>query len=181
MNGPFATVKAAGAAPGGQSQGRGPMAASDLDTPTGRVRAVSDGTAIVRITWIDPGTIVEPAEGDAVSRETAAQLEAYFAGRLTRFDVPLRFRGGSEFERAIWNAMLAIPWGQTRTYGDLAALTGGVARAVGGACGRNPIPIVVPCHRVVGADGKLVGFSGAEGVATKQWLLDFERGQTRLF
>src|SRR3546814_5058866 len=91
----------------------------------------------------------------------------------------LRFRGGSAFERAIWQAMLEIPWGETRSYGDLAALSGGVARAVGGACGRNPIPIVVPCHRVVGAGGRLVGFSGAEGVATKQWLLDFERGQDR--
>lgn len=157
------------------------MHATDLDTPTGRVRVVSDGSAIVRISWIDPGTIVETTEPDAVSRETAGQLAAYFAGRLTAFDVPIRFRDGSEFERAVWTAMLDIPWGQTRSYGDLAALTGGVARAVGGACGRNPIPIVVPCHRVVGASGRLVGFSGAEGVATKQWLLDFERGQARLF
>lgn len=157
------------------------MAASETDTPTGRVRAVSDGEAIVRVTWIAPGARAEPTPEDAVSRETAAQLRAYFAGRLTAFDVPLKFRGGSMFERAIWQAMLDIPWGETRSYGDLAALTGGVARAVGGACGRNPIPIVVPCHRVVGAGGRLVGFSGAEGVATKQWLLDFERGQARLF
>ncbi len=157
------------------------MAASDLDTPTGRVRVVSDGEAVVAITWIESGTILETRGGDSVSRETVAQLKAYFAGRLTVFDVPLRFRGGSPFEHAVWQAMLEIPCGETRTYGDLAALTGGVARAVGGACGRNPIPIVVPCHRVVGADGKLVGFSGAEGVATKQWLLDFERGQARLF
>lgn len=157
------------------------MAASDIDTPTGRVRVVSDGEAIVRITWIAAGTMAEPAEGDAVSRETIAQLAAYFAGRLTAFDIPIRFRGGSEFERAVWEAMRAIPWGQTRSYGDLAAFTGGVARAVGGACGRNPVPIVVPCHRVVGSDGKLIGFSGADGVATKQWLLDFERGQARLF
>lgn len=157
------------------------MAACDIDTPTGRVRVVSDGEAIVRVTWIAPGTIVEPVLEDAVSRETAAQLQAYFAGHLTSFDVPLKFRGGSAFERAIWQAMLQIPWGETRSYGDLAALTGGVARAVGGACGRNPIPIVVPCHRVVGSGGRLVGFSGAEGVATKQWLLDFERGQARLF
>lgn len=158
------------------------MAASDIDTPTGTVRVVSDGEAIVGITWIAPGAgATAGLDEDAVSRETAAQLEAYFAGRLTIFDVPIRFRGGSEFERAIWMAMCEIPCGETRTYGDLAALTGGVARAVGGACGRNPIPIVVPCHRVVGSGGKLVGFSGAEGVATKQWLLDFERGQTRLF
>lgn len=157
------------------------MAASETDTPTGRVRAESDGEAIVRVTWIAPGASAEPSPEDAVSRETAAQLRAYFAGRLTAFDVPLKFRGGSMFERAIWQAMLDIPWGETRSYGDLAALTGGVARAVGGACGRNPIPIVVPCHRVVGAGGRLVGFSGAEGVATKQWLLDFERGQARLF
>ncbi|MEQ8814973.1 MAG: methylated-DNA--[protein]-cysteine S-methyltransferase [Thalassobaculum sp.] len=157
------------------------MAASDIDTPTGRVRVVSDGEAIVGIGWIAPGTILESPDEDSVSRETAAQLEAYFAGRLTAFDIPIRFRGGSLFERAVWMAMCEIPCGETRTYGDLAALTGGVARAVGGACGRNPIPIVVPCHRVVGSDGKLVGFSGAEGVATKQWLLDFERGQARLF
>lgn len=157
------------------------MATSELDTPTGRVRVVSDGEAVVRISWMTPGATPGDANGDRVSRETTAQLEAYFSGRLTAFDVPIRFCGGSVFERAIWQAMCAIPWGETRSYGDLATLTGGVARAVGSACGRNPIPIVVPCHRVVGSNGRLVGFSGAEGVATKQWLLDFERGQARLF
>lgn len=157
------------------------MAASDIETPTGPVRVVSDGEAIVKVAWIAGGAAAAPEQGDAVSRETAAQLRAYFAGRLTAFDVPLRFRGGNAFERAVWREMLDIPWGQTRTYGDLADRTGAVARAVGGACGRNPIPIIVPCHRVVGANGRLVGFSGAEGVATKQWLLDFERGQARLF
>lgn len=77
--------------------------------------------------------------------------------------------------------MRAIPHGETRSYGDLAARTDGIARAVGTACGRNPIPIVVPCHRVVGTGGRLVGFSGGRGVETKAWLLDFERGQARLF
>lgn len=157
------------------------MPTIDLDSPTGPIRVSSDGDAVVGITWIEPGASLEPATPDAVSRETAAQLSAYFDGRLTVFDLPIRYRGGSAFERAIWDAMRAIPWGETKTYGDLAALTDGVARAVGGACGRNPIPIVVPCHRVVGSDGWLVGFSGGAGVATKQWLLDFERGQARLF
>lgn len=165
------------------------MGSSDLETETGPIRVFSDGEALTGIGWIEPGRPLTPAEPDAVSRETARQLAAYFAGRLTVFDLPIRYRGGSPFERAIWEAMRAIPWGQTKTYGDLAALTDGVARAVGGACGRNPIPIVIPCHRVVGSDGRLVGFSGGRlvgfsggaGVATKQWLLDFERGQARLF
>lgn len=158
------------------------MPAVDLDSPTGRLRVVSDGDALLRIGWIDDRA--EPAkekEEDAVSRETATQLQAYFAGELIRFDLPIRFLGGGGLDHAVWEAMRAIPFGEVWTYGDLAAQTGGVARAVGGACGRNPIPIVVPCHRVVGADGKLVGFSGGQGVATKSWLLDFERGQSRLF
>lgn len=157
------------------------MPASELDSPTGRLRVVSDGDALVRVTWIGVATNRTVSEEDAVSRETAAQLAAYFEGRLTVFDLPVKFTAGSAFEVAVWRAMQSIPLGETRSYGDLAAVTGGVARAVGGACGRNPLPIVVPCHRVVGAGGRLVGFSGGAGVATKQWLLDFELGQARLF
>ena len=156
------------------------MPASDLETPVGRLRAVSDGEALVRVTWI---AAAEPlaSEEDAVSRETARQLDAYFHGDLTDFDLPIRFRGGSEFERNVWEGMRAIPYGETGTYGDLADRVGGVARAVGGACGRNPIPVVVPCHRVVGSSGRLVGFSGGAGVESKRQLLDLERGQTSLF
>ncbi len=157
------------------------MPASELDSPTGRLRVVSDGAALIRVTWSGGAPVPPSTEEDAVSRETAAQLAAYFAGRLTVFDLPARFTAGSAFEVAVWRAMQSIPLGETRSYGDLAAVTGGVARAVGGACGRNPLPIVVPCHRVVGAGGRLVGFSGGAGVATKQWLLDFELGQARLF
>ena len=157
------------------------MPSSDLDSPTGRLRVVSDGAALIRVTWSGGAPVPPSTEEDAVSRETAAQLAAYFAGRLTVFDVPMRFTGGSAFEIAVWEAMRAIPWGETRSYGELAAATGGVARAVGGACGRNPLPIVVPCNRVLDAGGRLVGFSGGAGGTTKQWLLDFERGQIRLF
>ena len=163
------------------------MPASELDTPVGRLRAVSDGEALVRVTWVSAGmtptstTAVDEEECDAVSRETVRQLDAYFHQGLTVFDLPIRFRGGSAFEYSVWEAMRSIPYGETWTYGDLAARVGGVARAVGGACGRNPIPVVVPCHRVVGSSGKLVGFSGGEGVESKRQLLDLERGQTSLF
>lgn len=157
------------------------MPASDLDTPVGRLRAISDGEALIRVTWVadDPS----PAEdgADAVSRETVRQLDAYFRGALTEFDLPLRFIGGSDFERGVWEAMRAIPYGRTWTYGALADRVGGVARAVGGACGRNPIPVVVPCHRVVGAAGRLVGFSGGDGVDSKRRLLALEEGQASLF
>lgn len=166
------------------------MPASDLDTPVGRLRAVSDADALVRVTWVPahdvsdatPGATPGAAmEADPVSRETVRQLDAYFRGGLTRFDLPIRFLGGSEFERSVWEAMRDIPYGETWTYGALADRVGGVARAVGGACGRNPIPVVVPCHRVVGASGRLVGFSGGEGVESKRRLLDMERGQASLF
>lgn len=159
-----------------------PLHASHLHSPVGTLVALSDGANLVRLTWIeelDPKT--ELGAEDAVSRETSRQLQAYFAGALTVFDLPIHFRHGSPFEHAVWHGMLDIPHGETKTYGDLAQSTDGIARAVGTACGRNPIPIVVPCHRVVGSDGKLVGFSGGKGVETKSWLLDFERGQTRLF
>ena len=159
-----------------------PLHASRLDSPVGDLVALSDGAHLVRLTWAEELDDTPDLHGeDAVSRETSRQLKAYFAGELTAFELPIRFARGTDFEQAVWRGMLEIPHGETRTYGDLAHLTDGIARAVGTACGRNPIPIVVPCHRVVGSDGKLVGFSGGKGVETKSWLLDFERGQKRLF
>jgi methylated-DNA-[protein]-cysteine S-methyltransferase len=123
------------------------------------------------------------AEDDPVLRAAAGELAAYFEGRLTEFTVPLSVRRGSEFERAVWAELARIPYGQTRTYGEIAAATGssvdrpgepgfGAARAVGVACNRNPLPIVVPCHRVVGAGRKLVGFGG--GLDRKRFLLELE-------
>jgi methylated-DNA-[protein]-cysteine S-methyltransferase len=104
--------------------------------------------------------------------EAARQLEAYLAGRLTHFDLPLA-ASGTAFDQRVWAAMRAIPYGETRTYGDLAHATDSGPRAIGGACGRNPIPIIVPCHRVL-ARGGLGGYSGGEGLPTKQWLLSLE-------
>lgn len=105
--------------------------------------------------------------------EARRQLDAYFDGRLRRFSLPLA-AAGTAFQRTVWAALADIPYGETRTYGDIAAGLGSAARAVGGACARNPIPIVIPCHRVLGAGGRLTGYSGADGTATKRVLLALE-------
>ncbi|HKE65267.1 MAG TPA: methylated-DNA--[protein]-cysteine S-methyltransferase [Micromonosporaceae bacterium] len=104
----------------------------------------------------------------------AAQLDAYFAGELTDFQLPIAAPDGSDFERAVWKAIAEIGYGEMATYGDIARLVGDkeAARAVGIACNRNPLPIIVPCHRVVGAGGKLVGFGG--GLDRKRFLLNLE-------
>jgi len=100
------------------------------------------------------------------------QLNAYFFGGRRTFDLPVA-PAGTRFQKAVWNQMLAIPYGQVRTYGEIARWLRSAPRAVGVACGRNPIPIIIPCHRVVAASG-LGGYSGDGGVDTKQWLLELE-------
>jgi methylated-DNA-[protein]-cysteine S-methyltransferase len=114
-----------------------------------------------------------------VLRETANQLEQYFAGRRRRFDLPLDFRG-TDFQRLVWATLLTIPFGETRSYLDVARALGNAAavRAVGAANGRNPISIIAPCHRVIGANGDLTGFGG--GMAAKAWLLAHESPQRDL-
>lgn len=112
-------------------------------------------------------------DSSEVLNEARQQVLAYDAGTLERFDLPLRVNG-SVFQRDVCAAMSAIPFGDTCTYGDIAKLLGVPAQAVGGACGGNPIPIIIPCHRVMGAKG-LTGFSGAGGVETKVALLRHER------
>ncbi len=105
--------------------------------------------------------------------ETKRQLEAYFAGELKHFDLPLHF-GGTSFQNQVWQALCHIPWGETITYSELARRVGrpSASRAVGAANGANPLPIVAPCHRVIGADGSLTGFGG--GLDTKRFLLQLE-------
>jgi methylated-DNA-[protein]-cysteine S-methyltransferase len=113
-------------------------------------------------------------EDDGPFADVASQLEAYFAGERTDFDLPLHLEG-TDFQRRVWAGLREIPYGETWSYGQLAAHLGspGASRAVGLANGRNPVAIVVPCHRVVGADGKLTGYGG--GLERKQALLDLER------
>ncbi|MFE6194409.1 methylated-DNA--[protein]-cysteine S-methyltransferase [Streptomyces sp. NPDC057838] len=112
---------------------------------------------------------------DTSFAETEEQLKAYFAGELREFTVPLRLTG-TPFQRLVWEELRRIPYGETRTYGRLAAALGSptASRAVGLANGRNPVGIIVPCHRVIGANGGLTGYGG--GLERKQRLLDFERG-----
>ncbi|MEV4627593.1 methylated-DNA--[protein]-cysteine S-methyltransferase [Micromonospora sp. NPDC049523] len=155
-----------------------------LDTPIGELSVAADDAGICGVHFgpvdgaVPAGTEPEaPAGQDGRWRRAAVeQLRLYFAGELTDFTVPLSVRRGSDFERAVWREMSTIPYGEMRTYGEVAAALGdpGAARAVGVACNRNPIPVIVPCHRIVGAGGKLVGFGG--GLPRKRQLLEIEAG-----
>ena len=144
---------------------------SVIDSPVGDLTLAVDDTGLCRVQF---GASDRPVDTDPLLTETAGQLAAYFAGELQDFTVPLAVRGGSDFERAVWTQLQRIPYGEMQTYGDVAKLVGdaGAARAVGVACNRNPLAIVVPCHRVVGAGGKMVGFGG--GIPTKRHLLELE-------
>jgi methylated-DNA-[protein]-cysteine S-methyltransferase len=117
---------------------------------------------------------VEPSTRSPMLIETARQLDEYFAGSRTSFDLPLDLRG-TPFQQQAWRALASIPYGETRTYAEQAVRLGRPTafRAVGAANGRNPISIVLPCHRVIGSDGSLTGFAG--GLEAKRWLLDHER------
>lgn len=151
----------------------GGMRWSVIDSPIGDLSLAVDEQGLCRLHF---GVAdVEPAhERDEVLTAAQEQLKAYFAGELTEFDLPLSVPRGSEFERAVWQQLLRIPYGEMQTYGDVAKAVGdpGAARAVGVACNRNPIAVIVPCHRVVGAGGKMVGFGG--GIPTKRHLLELE-------
>jgi methylated-DNA-[protein]-cysteine S-methyltransferase len=145
-----------------------------IHTPVGPVGLEADGEALTRITFQAQGPVAGRLPRGILS-ETARQLEAYFARRLQDFDLAFDPRG-TPFQVDVWRTLRKIPYGVTWSYADLARRIGrpDAVRAVGAANGRNPLPIVVPCHRVIGSDGKLVGFGG--GLPIKRWLLDLETG-----
>jgi len=142
------------------------------------LRLFADGEALVAIHFPGGAPLHEAAAPAApdhpVLSRARRQLAEYFAGERTRFDLPLRSRG-TPFQQRVWAALAGIPYGQTRSYAEVAAAVEHprAVRAVGAANGRNPLPIVVPCHRVIGSNGMLTGFGG--GIATKAWLLRHER------
>ncbi|OAJ56929.1 cysteine methyltransferase [Paraburkholderia ginsengiterrae] len=156
-----------------------------MDSPVGQLKLVANGEHLAAILWehdkpnrVRLGELVE-ANDRPVLIETERQLNEYFAGNRSSFDLPLAFQG-TDFQKQVWAALLTIPFGQTRSYSEIAQQIGNVnaVRAVGAANGKNPISIVAPCHRVIGASGDLTGFAG--GLANKMFLLSLEAGQTSL-
>jgi len=145
-----------------------------IETPVGLIAVVEDQEAISRIKWAE-----QPAnDRSSLLYEATRQLQAYFGGKLIEFDLPFHWQC-SRFQRIVCEAMLEIPFGQTETYGELAARIGSAAQPVGNACGGNPFPVVVPCHRVLGSRD-LGGYSGEGGIETKITLLRHENAIPRL-
>jgi methylated-DNA-[protein]-cysteine S-methyltransferase len=153
-----------------------------LATPVGELKLVANGSRLAAILWENdkPGRVrlgpMSEAPDNPILMRTAQQLREYFAGRRNRFDLDLDF-AGTEFQKKVWAALLTIPFGETRSYSEIARQIGNpsAVRAVGAANGKNPISIVAPCHRVIGASGKLTGFAG--GLEAKEQLLTLEGGQ----
>lgn len=148
-----------------------------LETPIGVLHLCATSDALVEL-WLPnkPAPLVKPGT-NRVLAAAAKQLREYFAGTRTTFAVPLAPEG-TAFQRSVWDQLLAIPHGATCSYGDVARAIGSptASRAVGAANGRNPIAIIVPCHRVIGSSGSLTGYGG--GMPTKEWLLAHEQGRS---
>lgn len=156
------------------------LAFMEMASPVGILKLVANDTALVAVLWenenpkrVRLAELIEQTH-HPILLETQKQLSEYFAGKRQQFDLPLDFEG-TEFQQKVWQALLTIPFGETRSYRDIAEQVGNVkaVRAVGAANGKNPISIIAPCHRVVGANGKLVGFAG--GLDNKEILLKLEK------
>lgn len=149
-----------------------------LSTPVGPLSVIDDDQALLRVEFYHPGAdrAAEPLTAGPLTQEICRQIETYFHQPGFRFDLPLALQG-TDFQRRVWQALGDIPSGQVKTYGQLASELGSHARAVGGACRRNPVVLVVPCHRVVAASG-IGGFNGqwqsGNSVDSKAWLLKHE-------
>ena len=153
-------------------------AISRMESPIGRLEIIARGDAIVGLSIERDGALPHdssPMTNSAVTKRAVTQLSEYFAGKRREFSVPVAL-AGTPFQTSVWNALTEIPFGDVRSYGDIGMTTGRstAGRAVGGAVGANPVPIIVPCHRVLASDGRITGYSGGNGIPTKVWLLDHE-------
>ena len=149
-----------------------------LPSPIGRLELVSDGDAVTSLTIERDGMLPhddQPDRPDDVVLKAARQLDEYFGGERRLFDVPLA-PAGTPFRRAVWEQLRHVGWGEHTTYGELGMAVGKptAGRAVGGAIGSNPIPLFIGCHRVLGSNGAVTGYSGGQGIPTKLWLLEHE-------
>ncbi|WP_411701367.1 methylated-DNA--[protein]-cysteine S-methyltransferase [Conyzicola sp.] len=149
-----------------------------VDSPIGRLELTSDGQAVTSLSIERAGSLpLEefPQRSNAVLETAKEQLAEYFAGTRRDFDVPVALVG-TEFQKAVWSELSSLGWGEVASYGSIGAATGRATagRAVGGAVGANPVPIIVPCHRILAGNGKITGYSGGNGIPTKAWLLDHE-------
>jgi methylated-DNA-[protein]-cysteine S-methyltransferase len=144
-----------------------------VESPVGRLALEAEGDTLTGVSWASDHERATDAKATPVLKEAQRQLDRYFRRKLQRFDLPLG-APGTPFQKSVWAMMRAIPFGETATYGGMAMALGSGPRAVGTACGRNPIPIIVPCHRVLGSGGKEGGFSGGQGLPTKRKLLALE-------
>ena len=153
-----------------------------VDSPIGPLTLAGDGSTLTNLRMVEQTYEPDRADwllDDRAFPDAVEQLDAYFAGELQEFDLPLQL-SGTEFQRRVWNALRTIPYGETRTYGEIAEQIGSPTafRAVGLANGHNPIAVIVPCHRVIGANGSLTGFGG--GLERKSALLELERTTSSL-
>jgi methylated-DNA-[protein]-cysteine S-methyltransferase len=143
-------------------------------SPVGLLRIGGTNAAIDGIRFVTNGEPGFEGSGDGAVAQAVEELQEYFAGRLRRFEVTTRLETGTDFQRRVWKAIARIPFGETRSYGEIARLASspGAVRAAGQACGANPIAIIVPCHRVLAAGGRMGGYGG--GLERKEWLLTHE-------
>jgi methylated-DNA-[protein]-cysteine S-methyltransferase len=149
-----------------------------VDSPIGRLELTSDGDAITGLAIERQGHLPheeQPESSNPVLERAAQQLLEYFAGTRKDFDLPLSLRG-TQFQQSVWSQLSSLGFGEVASYGELGLGTGRptAGRAVGGAVGANPIPIIVPCHRVLASNNRITGYSGGEGIPTKAWLLAHE-------
>ena len=154
------------------------IAQSTFESPVGHINLTADGDTIIELSMTKtPG----PSQGSAkVLKEAQKQLTEYFKGKRKDFNFKHEARG-TKFQQSVWNEIARIPFGQVISYADIAREIGKpqASRAVGGAVGSNPIPLIIGCHRVLGASGKITGYSGGEGIPTKRWLLKLEQVETK--
>ncbi|NEM90451.1 methylated-DNA--[protein]-cysteine S-methyltransferase [Galbitalea soli] len=155
-----------------------PVALLRLDSPIGRIEVTGDGSSLTSLSIARAGVLPHDHlddRPDDILREAARQLADYFRGARQRFELPIDARG-TAFQRAVWARLDELEWGEITSYGELGQATGRptAGRAVGGAVGANPVPIIVPCHRVLATGRRITGYSGGDGIPTKAWLLAHE-------